>query len=66
MLREQIDAEVKKAEDRIQSALQDLHKATGLVPVAVSFEAIDTRSLEDMSKHQKHIVISNIEVIANT
>lgn len=65
MLKDQIDSEVKKAEESIQKALQDLHESIGLIPVSVNFDSVDIRTMEEYGKH-KRVLISNVEVIANT
>jgi hypothetical protein len=65
MLSDDMSKEVRNAEEAVRVALQELHEVTGLVPVSVSFSAIDVRCMEDYGKRKK-VVISDVEVMANT
>ncbi|MFT6496269.1 MAG: hypothetical protein ACJA2A_002055 [Cycloclasticus pugetii] len=65
MLSDDLSKETRKAEEAIRVALQKLHETTGLIPVSVSFSPVDVRCMDDHGK-RKQVVISDVEVIANT
>jgi len=64
-LKDQIDKKVKEAENKVAEALQKLHNETGLIPTQINFDVLDVRTVEQYGK-ENAVIISNVEVLANT
>lgn len=63
-MREELEKHTGVAQREISAALQKFHDATGLIPASVTFNFIDTRSLNELGSMKRVATVGIVELHA--